>query len=437
MSADSTPAAVPVVASVEMGYGHLRAAHALADRLGTGVVHVDRPPVVDADEQRLWRASRRFYEITSRASQLPFVGAPMRSLLDSLTAIPHLYPYRDLSAPTLQVRSLDRLIRKGLGRGLVNQLRDTGAPLLSTFFAPALSAGHYGCDPVYLVVTDVDINRAWVPLRPERSRIVYLAPSHRAVGRLRSYGIARDQIEMTGFPLPHELLGGLDVPVARRNLAARLVRLDRKKAFRSQARDEIHAFLGVELPAEEEGRPPLATFSVGGAGAQAELARPLLRSLKSLIEEDRLRLCLVAGVRQEVADRFQGWIREAGLEGHEGVTILCEKDFESYYPRFNQLLAGTDILWTKPSEMTFYAALGLPLVLSPPVGVHEGYNRRWAIENGAGLKQRHPDYAGYWIREWLAEGTLAAAAWFGFLRLPKFGLYHILERVTGTSANIR
>lgn len=50
MSADSTPAAVPVVASVEMGYGHLRAAHALADRLGTGVVHVDRPPVVDADE---------------------------------------------------------------------------------------------------------------------------------------------------------------------------------------------------------------------------------------------------------------------------------------------------------------------------------------------------------------------------------------------------
>src|SRR4030095_9293640 len=99
------------------------------------------------------------------------------------------------------------------------------------------------------------------------------------------------------------------------------------------------------------------------------------------------------------------------------------------YKSFNRLLAETDVLWTKPSEMTFYAALGLPLVLSPPVGVHERYNRRWAIENGAGLKQRHPDYAGYWIREWLAEGTLAAAAWFGFLRLPKFGLYHILERL--------
>jgi len=85
----------------------------------------------------------------------------------------------------------------------------------------------------------------------------------------------------------------------------------------------------------------------------------------------------------------------------------------------------------KPSEITFFAALGIPLVLSPPLGVHEKYNRRWAIENGGGLKQRSPDYAGFWIREWLAEGTLAAAAWFGFLRFPKFGLYQILERVGG------
>ncbi|HWN41614.1 MAG TPA: hypothetical protein VNW71_05300, partial [Thermoanaerobaculia bacterium] len=128
----------PIVAAVEMGYGHLRAARPLADLLGTRITHVDQLPVAEAEEQRLWRTSRRFYEITSRASQLPVVGAPMRSLLDSLTAIPHLYPYRDLSAPTLQVRSLHRLIRKGLGRGLVNHLQ--GAPLIATFFAPALAA---------------------------------------------------------------------------------------------------------------------------------------------------------------------------------------------------------------------------------------------------------------------------------------------------------
>jgi hypothetical protein len=427
-----------VVASVAMGYGHLRAAHALAGALGVEVVHVDRPPVAGPEEQRLWRASRRAYEITSRASQLPVIGPPLQAALDALTRIPHLYPYRDLSAANLESLSLERLIRKGLGSGLVEHLRATGAPLLTTFFVPALSASYYalemGLEPIYCLVTDVDINRTWVPVHPERSRIQYLAPSRRALKRLRSYGVARDQIEHTGFPLPHELLGGPDLPVLRRNLAARLVRLDRKKVFRNQARNEIHCFLG-ELPADQEGVPPLVTFTVGGAGAQAELARHLLHSLKPMIEEDRLRLCLVAGIRREVAAKFHLWVEEAGLEHQlgRGVTIVVEETLEDYFPRFNAILAETDILWSKPSEITFFGALGLPLVLSPPVGVHEGYNRRWAIENGGGLKQRHPDYAGYWLREWLAEGTLAAAAWFGFLRLPKLGLYQILEKVAGWS----
>jgi hypothetical protein len=63
------------------------------------------------------------------------------------------------------------------------------------------------------------------------------------------------------------------------------------------------------------------------------------------------------------------------------------------------------------------------------VGIHERYNRHWAIENGAGLKQRELSQAGFWIREWLSEGVLAAAAWLAFLRLPKFGLYQILEAI--------
>jgi hypothetical protein len=100
---------------------------------------------------------------------------------------------------------------------------------------------------------------------------------------------------------------------------------------------------------------------------------------------------------------------------------------EDYFPRFNALLAETDILWTKPSEMTFFSALGLPLILSDPVGVHERYNRRWAVENGPGLKQRDLLHAEYWMREWLNEGTLAAAAWYGYMRMPKFGLYQVLE----------
>jgi hypothetical protein len=424
------PVARPIVASVEMGYGHLRAAHALAAEIGTGILHVDRPPLVAADELRLWRASRRAYEITSRASQLPVVGAPLKSLLESLTDIPHLHPQRDLSAPNFQVRSLHRLIGKGLGRGLVERMRATGAPVIATFFAPALCADHCGCERIYCVVTDVDINRTWVPLHPQRTKICYLTPSYRAVHRLRAYGVPRAQIDFTGFPLPGDLLGGPDLAVLRRNLAGRLVRLDRKGVFRDQARGEIQHFLG-ELPADQEGRPPLLTYTVGGAGAQADLARPLLKGVRRLIEEGRLRVCLAAGVRAEVAAKFREGVREAGLEDllGNGVDIFLAASLDEYFPRFNEILAGTDVLWTKPSEMTFFSALGLPLILSTPVGVHERYNRRWAIENGPGLKQRDALHAEYWLREWLNEGTLAAAAWYGFLRMPKFGLYQILERV--------
>ena len=46
-------------------------------RSASEILHVDRPPLVAPEEQRLWRASRRLYEATSRASQIPVVGAPL------------------------------------------------------------------------------------------------------------------------------------------------------------------------------------------------------------------------------------------------------------------------------------------------------------------------------------------------------------------------
>ncbi len=130
-------------------------------------------------------------------------------------------------------------------------------------------------------------------------------------------------------------------------------------------------------------------------------------------------------------------IKKLGLADQlgTGVRVLHEADLLTYFKSFNALLAETDVLFTKPSEMTFFAALGLPLIFSPPVGVHERYNRRWAIEGGAGLKQRDPRFASEWIHEWLDDGTLAGAAWSGFMRLPKFGLYRILEQA-GLAADV-
>ena len=87
------------------------------------------------------------------------------------------------------------------------------------------------------------------------------------------------------------------------------------------------------------------------------------------------------------------------------------------------------MLWTKPSELSFYPALGLACMLSRPLGAHERYNRRWLREQGVGLKHRRLDHARGWFEEWLEDGTLAAAAWSGFVRLPKHGTERIAQLV--------
>jgi hypothetical protein len=422
----------PTIVAVEMGYGHLRPAHALADLLGGGVLEADRPPLAGPEEQRSWATARRNYEALTRLSQLPVIGRPLSPLLGLLTAIPPLYPLRDLSNPTLGVRLVERMAARGLGRGLVEHLHATRTALLTTFFVPALIADRAGDLDVRCVVTDSDINRIWAPMHPKTTRIHYFAPSTRVVRRLVAYGVPRERIQFTGFPLPHELLGGPSLPVAKANLLKRLARLDLDGTFRRHFGDEVERAVGA-LPAADG--PPRVTFAVGGAGAQAELADRFLPSLAPALREGRVRLTLIAGVRRTVADTFTRAVEAAKLGALVGgaVEILLAPDMASYFPMFNAELARTDALWTKPSELTFFAALGLPLVLAPAVGEHERRNARWAIEHGAALRQHQPEGAQHWLADWLADGTLAQAAWSGFRSLPKQGLYEIAATFSNTA----
>src|SRR5262249_29951812 len=227
-------------------------------------------------------------------------------------------------------------------------------------------------------------NRIWAPGNAPRGVIHYCVPSDRTGRRLRAFGVPKERIHLTGFPLPTELLGGPGFELLRRDLAERIVRLDPKGAFRAEARDALEHFLGP-LPDPARPEAPLLVFAVGGAGAQDRLAREFLPALAPVLREGRLRLALVAGVRGDVAQRLRRWCSDAGVL--ELAEILHEPSFPAYYRRFNDLLRRTDILWTKPSELTFYGALGIPLLFSRPMGAHERMNQRWARQRGCGLKQ--------------------------------------------------
>ena len=94
---------------------------------------------------------------------------------------------------------------------------------------------------------------------------------------------------------------------------------------------------------------------------------------------------------------------------------------------FNEALHETDILWTKPSELSFYCALGIPIVMSPIIGSQEKFNRKWLREIQAAMKQEKPDYTDQWLNDLLNRGTLAESAWDGFLKARKLGTFKIFK----------
>jgi len=430
----------PVVASVTMGYGHLRAAYPLAERLGVDVLEVDEPPIVEPKEARLWGWVRRMHEVLSKP--MPFLGPldrPARGLMDAITMIPPLHETRDHRAPTWSVRLLDRMIGHGLGLGMVEHVRRLGAPLITTFYACAIIAERAGIEDITCVITDADCNRVWAPLDPTRTRIHYAAPTPRVVRRLRSFGVPERNITLTGFPLPPMLTDPSDTTSAELRLAERIARLDPRGVFR-----DLHGLELARLVQDRQDRGPVSEgvrnrssgpvhlmFAVGGAGAQVELVDEFLPALRPLILEGRLRLQLVAGTRPEVLRVFSEAVSRNGLERvlDRDITLIHGRDFKSYYEMFNRALLRTDVLWTKPSELSFYPALGVACMLSRPLGAHERYNRRWLREQGVGLKHRRLDHARGWFEEWLEDGTLAGAAWSGFVRLPKHGTERITQLV--------
>jgi hypothetical protein len=425
-----------MVASVTMGYGHLRAAHPIAERLGGSITHVDQAPLADTGEISLWSWVRRAHELLSKP--LSFVGplgAPMRGLMDTLTMIPPLHDPRDHREPTWSVRLLDRLIRRGLGAGMVQQLRKTGSPLVTTFYAPAIVADRAGIERVYCVVTDADCNRVWAPLDAAHTRIKYFAPSRRVVRRLRSFGVPAGNIELTGFPLPPALTDTTDTTSPKSRLAHRLLRLDPTGTFRELYKNEL-SMMFPEGTLTGTAGPLTLMFAVGGAGAQAEIVDQFLPSLRPKILDGSLNLRLVAGTREEVRAAFKQSIDRCNLLStlNDEIQIVFGRDFPEYYQAFNRAFLRTDVLWTKPSELSFYPALGVPCITAPSVGSHERYNRRWLREKGVALKQRRPDLARGWLEEWLDDGVLAGSAWSGFIRLPQHGTERIVAHLTSGAA---
>ncbi|MFA6427040.1 MAG: hypothetical protein WCW16_01140 [Candidatus Magasanikbacteria bacterium] len=431
------------VVTVDMGYGHQRAAYPLHDIAasiegvstnGSGVINANKYGGIPAKDQRMWEGGRKLYETVSRMKHIPLIGTAAFGIMDYVQRIEPFYPARDLSGPTIQVKQIYRMIRSGWGKHLIQLLNHNPLPFISTFFTPAFFAEEHGYKgPIYCICTDTDISRAWAPFDPKKTRINYLVPNRRVKERLQLYGVRKENIFVTGFPLPKENIGGSSLSILKKSLGERITHLDPDGRYRRKYAHTISEFLSSEFCAKRcKVRHPITiTFAVGGAGAQRELGIIIAQSLREHIVKGRVKLCLVAGTRNDVYRFYEDELHKNNfsLKDHKHISIVYAESKEEYFKKFNAVLNETDVLWTKPSELSFYAGLGLPIIIAPTVGSQEDFNKQWLMSIGAGVPQEDPRYTSEWLFDWLESGWLAQAAMNGFLNAPRNGAYHIEEVV--------
>ncbi len=416
------------IVSVSMGYGHDRAAYPLKDFAHEGIVAANDYEGIPISDRNLWSNSRKLYEKISRIREIPLVGVPIFEIMDHWQEIPEFYPERDLSEPSTQLKTIYSMFEKKdfLKHLITKKLAEKDLPMVTTYFIPAQAAEYYGYkNDISVILTDTDISRAWVPMEPKKSKIKFYAPSRRVAERLKRYGVIPENIFLTGFPLPKENIGGMKYSVLKKDIAKRLVRLDPNRNYIDRMEDSIGDHLG-ELPKKDD-KPVTVMFAVGGAGAQRRMAKTIVGSLQGLIRAGKVRLLLSAGSRGEVARYFRAAVKKINLEDElgKGVDVIFDRNKMKYFELFNKALRETDVLWTKPSELSFYTGLGMPIIMADPIGSQEDFNREWLLNAGSGIDQRDPRYADEWLIDWLESGWLARAAMNGFLHAPKRGAYRI------------
>ena len=416
------------IVTVDMGYGHQRATFPLRDLAYTDIITANQYPGIPKNDRQIWEKSQYWYEVVSRFKQVPLIGESVFNLYDHLQEIEPFYPKRDLSKPTLLLKQIDRIIRGGWGKHLIHRLNKRRIPLVTSFFSTALMADIHGYQgPIYCIVTDADMSRSWVAADPAKSSIRYFAPTYRVAERLKLYGVPEERVFLTGFPLPKENTGKKsELSTIKSDLLQRLSNLDPSRRYITQYERTLREHLG-SVPHKRSTHPLTIVFAVGGAGAQRELGETILESLREPILKERLKLIVVAGVRKEIRDGIMARAQALGIRHccGRGFDVLYEKEKFDYFHSFNRLLRTTDVLWTKPSELCFYSALGIPIVMAPAVGSQEKFNKLWMKSLAAGISQQDPRYVHEWLFDWLDSGWLAEAAMQGFLEAPRHGTYNI------------
>lgn len=403
-----------IVATAEMGLGHLRAAQPFSVAAGSRMVIMGKNDESTHAEKKLWQRMLNGYERVSRYKSIPVLGPIVFAGMNALLSIPKRETVlRDCSRPTIPLKMVERAIKNGLCSGIIGVVQREEQPVLATFYAPALALSQQTDVPVFCQICDSDLSRAWVPSNPTQNNLYYFAPCERAQQRLVSYGVNPTSIFLTGFPFPHQLVGGYQEPLARKNWAQR------------------YDFLTKAHP-KSQSRPFHVVYAVGGAGAYWEIGVQIAQSLYHEITQGNVRLTLIAGTRPDIAAKYMS-VKRSLMVSNEGIDVFYSSSYDEYFDGFAKIMETADVLWTKPSELSFYSALGIPIVMAPPLGPQEEANREWLLGFGGATDQRDPSTCNVWLLNQLYSGSLARLAKNGWGLGKRTALYEALDIINATA----
>jgi len=388
-----------LITTAYMGFGHLRAAHNIASYGNSPILRVDQSPYTSGVDEFVWRVSQAVHTYGSRDKEGK--NKFFYYWFENTMAIPE-----NGAPPSLGPSKFIHMMQKlGAGDRLFKVL-DGGHPtLLHTFYMPAmLSAYHEYSGKNFLLLCDTDFHRVWVPVDPKRYNLKYCVPIPSSADRLFSYGVERSQVYVTGFPLPMANTGGRDLRVAEHDFDIRRLRLNADSSL-----------------------PMTIMFPFSGAGAYANVLADLVKSIHEDLKEGSLRLIVSCGNNEHALESAENLFINYGIEELEFAEIMFEDDVFAAFDKFNSALKSTDVMITKPSEMIFYAALGIPLVFLPPIGAHEEKNRDYLFENECAVNMVPSTDFPRWLEKSRRRGFLQELAENGFTRLSKNGSVAIDE----------
>ncbi len=356
-----------IVGNIRMGFGHYRISMAIASAaysMGYDPYWFDLHSLDGTTCGKVIAGQNKLYSLGSRLSQqIPAFNKAVWEPLNSEGFRQLSYNCSDQKTAELMVPVFADIPK--------------GIPFVAAHVWPAQAAVHAGLTDVVNVIPDnwpmalhlsegalhtVQTPSAYIGYRMlrgmDKNRILKPMPS--------------DDIALTGHYIDHELVSNIEADCK--------ARLERAK----------------------NGAPVRWLLSVGGAGAQKDIFISVIKKLIPYIRKKQAALFVNVGdhrdvwesicaeikgiekITREHFDDFEATRRfaENALEKHVyGIHAFCHSDIFAAVYSTNILIRCTDVLITKPGELSFYP---VPKLMIKRVGGHEAWGAIRAAEIGDG-----------------------------------------------------